>query len=63
VVRGQGLGIILTTYLTPNLYGAHVGKKVLETIFVTCALVALLFGRKYGRLPGGTHGSLAPPHA
>jgi hypothetical protein len=39
------------------------GKKVLATIFDVCPRVALLLGLKYGRLSGGTHGSLGTvPH-
>ena len=36
---------------------SQLGKKVLATIFDVCPLVALLNGRKYGLLLGGTHGS------
>jgi hypothetical protein len=36
--------------------GLQSGKKVLASIFDVCPLVALLFGRMYGRLAGGTHG-------
>jgi hypothetical protein len=43
--------------------GLQSGKKVLATIFDVCPLVALLDGRKYGRLSGGTHGSAGTlPH-
>jgi len=38
------------------------GKKVPDTIFDVCPLVALLLGLKYGRSPGGMHGSPVPPH-
>jgi hypothetical protein len=39
------------------------GMKVLAAIFASCPLVLLPFGRKYGRLLGGTHGSPGPPQA
>src|SRR5262249_11457473 len=39
------------------------GKNVFATILLVWPLVALLFGRKYGRLSGGIHGSLGTvPH-
>lgn len=37
------------------------GKKVLDTIFDACPLVALDAGRKYGKRLG-PHGSPVPPH-
>ena len=43
--------------------GVSPNPAALESILEICPLVALLLGRKYGRLPGGTHGSPAPPHA
>ena len=39
------------------------GKNVLATILLVWPLVALLLGLKYGRLVGGTHGSVGRlPH-
>ena len=37
------------------------GKKASAAIFAICPRVALLFGRKYGRLAGLMHGSNGPP--
>ena len=39
----------------------QLGKKALATILEPCPLVTLLYGRKYGRFAGGTHGSPGPP--
>jgi hypothetical protein len=41
--------------------GMHTGQNAYTTILAVCALVALLPGRKYERLPG-PQGSFALPH-
>jgi hypothetical protein len=46
---------LFVAYFSTPSGGLQLGKKVLATIFDVCPRVALLFGRKYGRLPGGTH--------
>jgi hypothetical protein len=46
-----------------NVWGVwQLGKKAFAAILLICPRVAVLFGRKYGRLFGAMHGSPVLPH-